>query len=138
MKPLFLRVAITSAMMLLSTGLVAATESKSDSPQRVTITTDGSATVTPVGVDGKHKHHAKSKLVDINNANKQELMKLPGISDSLADKIIAGRPYGSKAWLVSSKIIPMETYQTVNELIICKVSKKDYDRIMAQAKSKKN
>lgn len=42
---------------------------------------------------------AKIKLVDINSAGKKELKTLPGIGDTDADKIIAGRPYGSKAHL---------------------------------------
>ena len=63
-------------------------------------------------------------------------MKLPGISDAEADKIIAGRPFGSKAWLVSNNIIPMETYQAVKGLIVCKLSQRDLDYIMAQAANK--
>ena len=63
-------------------------------------------------------------------------MKLAGISAAEADKIIAGRPFGSKAWLVSNKIIPVETYQAVKGLIVCKLSQKDIDHIMAQAANK--
>ncbi len=43
---------------------------------------------------------APGKLVDINSASKAELKTLPGIDDARADKIIAGRPYVSKAVLV--------------------------------------
>jgi DNA uptake protein ComE-like DNA-binding protein len=59
-------------------------------------------------------------LVDINSAGKAELKKLPGIGDSEADKIIAGRPYGSKAFLVTRKIIPAGVYEQIKARIIAR------------------
>ena len=47
----------------------------------------------------------KIKPVDINSAGKAELMKLQGIGDAEADRIIAGRPYLSKAHRVTHKVI---------------------------------
>jgi DNA uptake protein ComE-like DNA-binding protein len=58
------------------------------------------------------------KQVDINAASKAELMVLPGIHAAEADRIIAGRPYGSKAWLVSKKILPEGAYQGISAQII--------------------
>lgn len=52
------------------------------------------------------------KLVDINRAGKAELKTLPGIGDAEADKIIAGRPYLSKADLVTKGLIPAGIYQS--------------------------
>lgn len=65
------------------------------------------------------------KLVDINSANKAALMKLPGITADVADKIIAGRAYGSKTWLVSDKVIEPTTYGAIKELIVAKQPYKD-------------
>ncbi|CAH2031777.1 ComEA family DNA-binding protein [Trichlorobacter ammonificans] len=61
-----------------------------------------------------------SKLVDINAASKAELKKLPTITDELADKIIAGRPYASKAWLVTNKVVPEANYEAIRGLIAVK------------------
>lgn len=65
----------------------------------------------------KSKAAAPVKLVNINSASKSELMKLPGISDALADKIIAGRPYNTKAHLVAKKIISTEAYDDLKKLV---------------------
>ena len=50
------------------------------------------------------------KLVDINSASKAELKTLPGIGNAEAERIIAARPYPSKAKLVVDKVIPEQVY----------------------------
>jgi DNA uptake protein ComE-like DNA-binding protein len=59
----------------------------------------------------------RAKLVDVNTVPKADLMKLPGIDGPLADQIIKGRPYLSKANLVSHKVITMDQYQGIREHI---------------------
>jgi competence protein ComEA len=66
------------------------------------------------------KKAAKANLVDINSASKDELVALPGIGDAYAQKIIDGRPYTSKAQLVSKKILPKATYEGVKAQIVAK------------------
>lgn len=56
--------------------------------------------------------------VDINSASKAELKTLPGIDDALAGKIIAGRPYPSKAFLVTRNIIGEGHYVQLRRQII--------------------
>ncbi len=68
----------------------------------------------------KGKAPTKAPLVDINSAKRAELKTLPGISDAQAGKIIAGRPYGSKAQLVSRKILDEASYENVRRLIVAK------------------
>ena len=58
------------------------------------------------------------KLIDINSASRAELKTLPGIGDAEADKIIAGRPYLSKAHLVTDAGLPMGTYQSIRHQIV--------------------
>ena len=68
----------------------------------------------------RRQANAKIKPVDINAASKQQLQKLPNISAADADKIIAGRPYGSKAWLVTKNIIAAGTYEGLKLLIVAR------------------
>ena len=74
--------------------------------------------VTPANT--KVAQMAAAKLVDINSASKAELMKLPGVSDADADKIVAGRPYLTKTRLVTKNIVGMDVYQNISKLVIAK------------------
>lgn len=66
---------------------------------------------------------AAKPLVDINSASRRELKTLPGIGDAEADRIVAGRPYLSKADLVAVKAIPAGTYLSIKRSIIAKPPK---------------
>lgn len=59
-----------------------------------------------------------AKPVDINSATKTELMKLPGIGEAEAQKIMAGRPYLSKARLVADKILTLPAYEALKGRIV--------------------
>ena len=57
-------------------------------------------------------------LININSANQEVLMTLPGISDYYAQKIINGRPYSKTDQLKSKKIIPADTYEKIKDKIV--------------------
>jgi competence protein ComEA len=58
--------------------------------------------------------------VDVNSATKSELKKLPGIADAEADRIIAGRPYLSKAHLQTHNVLSPMQYQALRELVVAR------------------
>lgn len=76
-------------------------------------------------LEAKKKEAAKIKLVDINGASSDELKTLPGISDAEAAKIIAGRPYASKAHLVTRNIISSGAYEGLKKQVIAKQPNKN-------------
>jgi len=51
---------------------------------------------------------------DINSAAKEDLLKVKGMTDADADKIIAGRPYKSVSDLKTKKVIDTATYNKVH------------------------
>ena len=60
---------------------------------------------------------ARARAINVNQATKDELKKLPGITDAFAAAIIAKRPYKTKADLVVKNAIPMDLYQTLRKQV---------------------
>jgi DNA uptake protein ComE-like DNA-binding protein len=61
-----------------------------------------------------------TELIDINSCTKEQLMKLPGIGEAYAQKIVSNRPYKGKDELVQKKLIPEATYKKIAGMIIAK------------------
>jgi len=55
--------------------------------------------------------------IDINSASLAQLKTLPWIGDAEAARIIKGRPYLSKAGLVTKKVLPAGIYQSIRHRI---------------------
>lgn len=100
----------TLLALTLSATLVLATDASSATNDSIKASAKPAATASA----------AKIKLVDINSANKDELKILPGVTDEVAARIIAGRPYLSKAHLLTRKIIDAGTYDNLRTLVVAK------------------
>jgi hypothetical protein len=56
--------------------------------------------------------------IDINSASRAQLKTLQGIGDAEAQRIIARRPYRTKAELVTANVLPAGIYQSIRHRII--------------------
>jgi len=104
--------------IVVAAGVAHASVQNAEAAAKTTASSQGGTAAT-AGKDSKPKA-AAVKLVDINSASKAELKSLPGIDDARAEKIIKGRPYLSKAFLVDRKIIPIGVYEQIKKQIIAK------------------
>jgi competence protein ComEA len=107
-------VAISASQLLFSSGAFAAAArpDTSSAPK-------GTAAVSETAV-AKNKGQPSIKPVDINSASKAELMKLPGLSAADAERVIAGRPYLSKANLVTHNVISQSQYHGIRSMIMAR------------------
>jgi len=60
---------------------------------------------------------APIKPVNLNTASIEQLVALPGISTSLAQQIIEGRPYRAKTDLIEKHILSGTAYDRITNLI---------------------
>ena len=58
--------------------------------------------------------------LDLNSASLDDLKKLPGIGDTNAKKIVAGRPFAKTSDLLDKKILSQSVYEKVKNLITVK------------------
>ncbi len=66
------------------------------------------------------KHAMATPKVDLNSATRDELVRLPGIGDATADKIIAARPFKSKSQLLSKKLVTRKEYAKISSRLVAK------------------
>lgn len=116
---------LIAAALLLSANQPLAADKKPEAPGASigsASTTDNRASAQKPVAAAKNQAAAPvpAKLVDINSAGKAELMKLPGIGEAEADKIIAGRPYPTKARLATNNIVSMEVYEKLKKRVIAR------------------
>ena len=137
MKHRFISLVLAFAALLLGSNLALAADTQAAAPQSTASKAKVSMKTTKSTVAAKPKATAKVKLVDINSASSAELKKLPGITDAIATKIIAGRPYGSKAWLLSHNIIDRAVYESLKQQVIAKQPNKDAAKNAALYNKKK-
>ena len=63
---------------------------------------------------------SKAKALDINRASKEDLRRLPGVTDEMAATIVAKRPYTSKLDLVTKGVVPAGAYEGLKKWVAAK------------------
>jgi competence protein ComEA len=74
----------------------------------------------------KARPPAESSLgpVDINHASLEQLIQVPGLTRSWAERIVRFRPYRSKLDLEQDGVLPGELYNRIKDYIIAHQDKK--------------
>ena len=124
MKHRFITAALTAATLLLGASLTLAAEDKSATPAAGKASTVVATPAKKVSA-GKRSAPALAKPVDINKASIKELKRLPGVTDDIAARMVAGRPYPSKADLVTRNIIDTGLYSGIRQSVVAKQPFKD-------------
>ena len=115
-----LGITLSALVLVLVAAVAFAQDSTATAPPSGGTTSEAPAKAAP-------KHHpakgaAKHAMVDINSASKEDLAKLPGLSDEIADKIIAARPFKSRMELVAKKILTRAQFRKIRPMVTAKQS----------------
>ena len=70
--------------------------------------------------EGIREGWSRDKPLNLNTATKDQLLTLPGITGTQADRIIAERPYLESDELVSRHILPKSEYDRIADLVKAK------------------
>lgn len=61
---------------------------------------------------------APEARVDINHASSEELLKVPGMTQSWAGRIVRFRPYRTKQDLLEKGVVSSEVYDRIKDFVI--------------------
>jgi DNA uptake protein ComE-like DNA-binding protein len=68
--------------------------------------------------EGLKEGMSSDKAININNASREDLLNLPGMTERDADRIIAERPFKNAHELVARHVIPESEYDKISDRII--------------------
>ena len=111
---------IKTALVALAFGICAGLSLAEESQPQKSKQTNGATAKPKATAKNSKAAPPRAEPVDINSASKAELKKLPGIGDAEADKIIAGRPYLTKAHLVTHNVISAGLYQSLRDQVVAR------------------
>jgi len=63
---------------------------------------------------------SRDKKLDLNTATKDQLLSLPGLTATEADRVIAGRPYSEAGDVVTRRIMPKREYDKIADRVTAK------------------
>jgi DNA uptake protein ComE-like DNA-binding protein len=73
---------------------------------------------TPQTVANRHTVPPPEARADINHATADELMKVPGMTRTWAERIVRFRPYRTKQDLVERGVVTTEVYDRIRDAVI--------------------
>jgi DNA uptake protein ComE-like DNA-binding protein len=58
-----------------------------------------------------------NRTVDLNECSREDLLRLPGMTEMLTDRIVSNRPYRHRLDLVARMVVPSGVYQNIRDLV---------------------
>jgi DNA uptake protein ComE-like DNA-binding protein len=112
----------TLALASLLTGITACNNGRDNPDEIRRRTAEATETVrrdTKAVVEGvKEGMGRDNKAININKASRDELLTLPGMTETEADRIIAQRPFDNVDDLVKRRVIPESEYDKIRDRVI--------------------
>jgi DNA uptake protein ComE-like DNA-binding protein len=104
-------------------GLVACTPNQSpdelkERTARATATLKVDAKAVAAGV---REGWSRDKPLNVNTATREQLLSLPGVTETEADRLIAARPYNEPGQLVTRHILPKSKYDKIADRLTAKM-----------------
>lgn len=124
MKHRIIAAVLTVATLALGASLALAAEDKAAAPAAGKASAAVATSAKKVSA-AKRYAPALANPININKASIKELKKLPGVTDEIAARIVAGRPYASKADLVTQNIVDTAVYSAIRQSVVAKQPYKD-------------
>lgn len=59
----------------------------------------------------------RTSTFDLNHCSREDLLRVPGLNEMLADRIIDNRPYRHRLDLVARMVIPSGIYQEIRDRV---------------------
>jgi DNA uptake protein ComE-like DNA-binding protein len=114
---------ISPVLLALMFTSITACNNKQDNPdeirRRTAEATETMRRDTKAVVEGvKEGMGRDNKAININNASREDILNLPGITEHEADRIIAARPYDDAHDLVRRHIISQAEYDKISDRVI--------------------
>ncbi|MGA2647336.1 MAG: helix-hairpin-helix domain-containing protein [Candidatus Sulfotelmatobacter sp.] len=121
MKYAYLRFASSLALSFLGASFSGCTSNQNNPDEIRQRTAEATETVrrdAKAMAEGVKEGMSSDKAININNASREDLLNLPGITQGDADRIIAERPFKGAHELVARHIIPESEYDKIRDRII--------------------
>jgi competence protein ComEA len=121
-KPVHAQTAVLGSVLclILTVGCTSQQQNPDEIRERTARATATLKTDAKAVAEGVREGLSRAKPLDLNQATKEQLRNLPGITDVRADKVIAGRPYKSSQELVSRHILTSQQYDRIKDRVTAK------------------
>lgn len=75
---------------------------------------------TKAVAEGIREGWSRDKPLDLNSASKDQLVSLPGVTETEAARIIAARPYDDPGDLVTRRVMSKSEYDKISDRVVAK------------------